>query len=190
MPKSKNSLNLDQLKSLCNYDEASGNYIAKSGQKYIEALSKIVNIVNKNDLPIGVEDIIKQPLIDDFKFKGKDDFIYTCDLTIKPLAVIDGIRQNEKIMPCKFSDDNAVILFNSALGIAYMFTAVVNGKEYIVKIGQSRTSFKQRLASYNCGVVNNWRTASTTNIKVLQSMQTTRVPFKLYLCDCSNDHTF
>ena len=41
--------------------------------------------------------------------------------------------------------------------------------------------------SYNCGVVNNWRTASTTNIKILQSFVTTRQIFNLYLYDCSSD---
>ena len=58
---------------------------------------------------------------------------------------------------------------------------------YIIKIGSSRTTFKQRLGSYNCGVVNNWRTASTTNIKILQSMVTNRINLNLYLFDCSQD---
>ena len=60
-------------------------------------------------------------------------------------------------------------------------------KPYIIKIGQTRKTFQERLTSYNCGNVYNWRTASTTNIKIKQSMVATRAIFNLYLYDCSDE---
>lgn len=99
----------------------------------------------------------------------------------------DNRRINEKIFPIEFASPEAERTFNQSLGVSYLLTCVIDGKEYIIKIGSSRTTFKQRLGSYNCGVVNNWRTASTTNIKILQSMVTNRINLNLYLFDCSQD---
>ncbi len=98
-------------------------------------------------------------------------------------------RSNEKINVLNFTSNKAKEIFEKSLGVAYLLTAIVDEEEYIIKFGQTRTSFKKRLSSYNCGTVNAWRTASTTNIKMLQSMVTTRkrAKFKLYIYDCSDD---
>ena len=78
-------------------------------------------------------------------------------------------------------------MFKNKKGISYIITSIIDNKEYIIKIGQTRNTFKDRLSSYNCGSVSHWRTASTTNIKLLQSFIVTRLEFNLYLYDCSNE---
>lgn len=181
----RGSLNLMQLKSLCDFDGE--KYISKKGQQYVDALSSVFNLINRNDKPFSREDIINQPLLKDFNFSGFSDFKFICHLKARPMVIKDDRRINEKIIPTDFADDDAKQIFNRALGVAYVITCVIDEKEYIIKFGQSRTTFKQRLGSYNCGVVFNWRTASTTNIKVLQSMVATRLQFNLYLYDCSTE---
>ncbi len=180
-------LSSDQFISLC--DEIGGVYIQKSGVDYLEALSKIFSLDNKNDKPFTLDDIKAQPTLNDFSFSGKDDFIFICKLQANPLEIKDSVRKNEKILAFNFADENAKKIFDKALGVAYILTCELENKEYIIKFGQSRTTFKDRLGSYNCGVVNNWRTASTTNIKMLQSFVTTRAIFNLYLYDCSDEAT-
>ncbi len=96
-------------------------------------------------------------------------------------------RKNEKIVPFAFNGDIEKTIFDESAGVSYIFTCVLDDKEYIIKIGSSRKTFKDGLQSYNCGYLYNWRTASTTNIKILQSMVTTRALFKLYLYDCSDN---
>lgn len=179
----KNSLTVEQYKSLCDFD---GNkYVSKKGQSYIDALSKLFPLNNKNDTPFVLEEIYKQPTLDSFKFGGKNDFKFICNLHATPMEIsANGERKNEKIIPTNFSSKQAQLIFTNSPGVAYMMTCVLNGKEYIIKFGQTRTPFKARLGSYNCGVVNNWRTASTTNIKILQSFVTTRQVFRLYIYDC------
>ena len=103
------------------------------------------------------------------------------------MIIKDDKRTNEKIVPYDFANDQMKDVFSHSMGTVYIFTCPYKGNEYIIKIGQTRTSFKTRLSSYNCGVINNWRTASTTNIKILQSMVSTGLDFKLYLYDCSED---
>jgi hypothetical protein len=63
----------------------------------------------------------------------------------------------------------------------YTLKAKIDGEEHIIKIGQTRKTFKDRLGSYNCGCVNNWRTASTTNLKLKQSLVATRQNIELYI---------
>ena len=181
----KNSLSLEQFISLC--DEINGGYIQKSGDDYLNALSKIFPLNNKNDRPFTLDDIKTQPTLKSFIFSGKNDFIFICNLQAKPLEIKNSIRKNEKILAFNFASDNAKKIFDTSLGVAYVLTCEIENKEHIVKFGQSRTTFKQRLGSYNCGVVNNWRTASTTNIKMLQSFVATRATFNLYLYDCSDE---
>lgn len=180
------SITLDELKSFCDYKD--GIYVSKSGDDYINALSAVFNLKNKNDKPFSVEDIKQQPTLDQFSFSGKNEFVFTCLLRTTPMKIENNIRKNEKIIPVNFANTTQENIFYKALGVAYMLTCVIDGKEHIVKIGCSRNTFKDRLGSYNCGVVNNWRTASTTNIKILQSFLTTRLDFKLYLCDCSEPY--
>lgn len=183
----KDSLTLEQFISLC--DEVNGTYIQKSGDDYLKALSKIFPLNNKNDKPFNLAEIKAQPTLKDFSFSGKDDFVFICNLKAKPLEITKTARKNEKIQAFNFANKNAKKIFDKALGVAYILTCEIENKEHIVKFGQSRTTFKQRLGSYNCGVVNNWRTASTTNIKILQSLVATRAIFNLYLYDCSDEVT-
>lgn len=181
----RGSLDLAQLQSLCDFDGE--KYISKSGQAYVDALSAVFNLINKNDKPFSREDIIQQPLLNEFDFSGFQEFKFICHLSARPMVIRNGVRSNEKIVASDFADEEAKRIFNKALGVAYVITCVIDGNEYIIKFGQSRTTFKQRLGSYNCGVVFNWRTASTTNIKILQSMVATRLKFNLYLYDCSTE---
>lgn len=183
----KDSLDFETLKMLCNFDGE--KYIQKYGDDYIDSLGNVFQLNNTNDKPFTIEDVKKQPLLSDFKFLGVADYKYICKLRVRPLTLsIDGNRTNEKILPEEFAGEKEKNIFKKALGISYLLTCVVDGKEHIIKIGSSRTTFSKRLGSYNCGVVNNWRTASTTNIKILQSMVTTRKDFNLYLYDCSDDY--
>ena len=174
-----------QFKSLCDYKD--GKYISKSGDEYIKSLEKLFDLENKNDIPFTKKDILEQPNLQEFKFDGVNDYIYICDLTAKPLEIEGDKRTNERIIAENFQSKERKLIFNNSLGVSYLITCPINDKEYIIKIGQTRTSFKKRLGSYNCGVVNNWRTASTTNIKILQSILTTRLKFKLYIYDCSDE---
>lgn len=187
--KTKGTVSFSNIKVLC--DKIGNKYISKSGDSYVSALAQVFGNTNKNDRPFTISDIIKQPTLSEFTFDGKDDFTFICELKAKPLELtISGdhlIRSNEKIEVQRFASKDAELIFSKSLGVAYILTCNVDGKEHIVKFGQSRTSFKSRLGSYNCGTVNAWRTASTTNIKMLQSMVTTRATFKLYLYDCSDE---
>lgn len=181
----KGSLTLEQLKSLCNLEK--DIYISKEGEDYINSLSSVFNLINRNDKPFSIDDIIKEPLLSDFEFEGKNDFIFICKLKADPMEIKNDKRRNEKILAIDFVNRDARNVFDNSLGVAYIITCTLDNREYIIKFGQSRTTFKKRLGSYNCGVVNNWRTASTTNIKMLQSMVSTRLIFNLYLFDCSTE---
>jgi hypothetical protein len=176
----------EQFINLC--EKGSGDYyISKAGEEYINALNLLFGSKNINDRPFTAKDISKQPIIDDFKFPGLKEFVYVCELKAEPLKINKEERINERIIAINFYNKETQNIFEQSMGVAYLLTCLLQGKEHIVKIGQSRTTFKKRLQSYNCGVVNNWRTASTTNIKILQSFVATREKFKLYILDCSKD---
>ena len=184
------ALTSEQLLTLCDYKN--GKYVQKSGQEYIVALARVFSLDNKNDNPFTIDDIVKQPTLSSFKFEGKNDFKRICTLELTPL-VYDPVtkkRQNETIKAIKFVSADALKVFNSSLGVAYLMTCTIDGIERIIKIGQTRNTFKDRLSSYNCGCVNNWRTASTTNLKLKQSMVVTRLPVNLYLYDCQKTEVF
>lgn len=185
----KNTLTYEQLISLC--DEYVNYFESKSGDEYIDALSNVFNLVNINDKPFNLNDIKFQPTLQEFQFEGKNDFRFICNLHAEPMKIgkTDKKRKNEKIIANNFCGIEEKNIFEKSMGVAYMITCNLNEKEHIIKFGQTRTPFKARLGSYNCGVVNNWRTASTTNIKILQSMVTTRQVFNLYLFDCSEPET-
>ena len=178
-------MDIEILKQLCNFD--GDKYTQKTGSQYLESLEKVLGAVNRNDKPVTIDDIIQQPVLRDFSFSGIQDFKYVCKLHAYPMIIKNDRRKNEKIVPYDFANDEMKRIFNYSMGTVYIFTCPYEGKEYIIKIGQTRTTFKTRLSSYNCGVVNNWRTASTTNIKILQSMVSTGLDFKLYIYDCSED---
>lgn len=181
----KNKLTIDELKSLCN--KTGEKYISKEGNDYVLALDNLFGLVNRNDTPFSLEDIASQPLLSEFTFEGIADFKYICELKAKPMTIIENTRTNEKIEASNFADDQMKTVFKKSLGVAYIITCSIDDKEHIIKIGQSRTPFEKRLGSYNCGTAYNWRTASTTNIKMLQSMVATRQTFKLYIYDCSDE---
>lgn len=186
MDNKKQKLSMEDLLSLCDYDEVNDRYISKSGNDYIDSLSKLYDLKNKNDKPFTVDDIIKQPTLNEFNFDGLKEFKYIGDLTTTPMIIKNGKRQNEKIIVENMTEENKKI-YESSQGLVYLITCQIGDNEHIIKIGQSRKTFKERLSSYNCGCVFNWRTASTTNIKILQSFLATRQKFKLYICDCSDD---
>ena len=183
----KASLTIEEFQSLCNYNSATDSYESKSGEEYIEALSRLFKLVNKNDKPFTIADIKKEPVLSEFAFAGVNDYEYICELKARPLSICGRTRENEKILAVNFCNKKTEEIFKNSKGVSYLITCLIDGKEHIIKIGQTRTPFIKRLGSYNCGVVNNWRTASTTNIKMLQSMVTTRQTFKLYIYDCSAD---
>lgn len=188
----------DENKSIINADgDLIILYKSKSGIDYIRALASIFDLVNTNDRPFTIEDVIKQPLKNTFKFVGINDFKLICYLKARQMEILVNINQAtlyqwapEKIIAFDFPSTKEENIFNNALGCTYIISALVNNQEYFIKIGQSRTPFKNRLSSYNCGTVNNWRTASTTNIKMLQSMLATGLVFKLYIYDCNEKIQF
>jgi hypothetical protein len=181
-------MEIAKFKLLCDYDGV--KFFSKSGVDYVNALIQVFDLgtdPNKNDIPFTINDVRKQPQLKDFKFSGVAEFVYACDLSATPLEINNlDKRTNERIVASNFQGDHKKI-FEKSMGLAYLITCVLDGKEHIIKIGCSRTTFKKRLGSYNCGTVNAWRTASTTNIKILQSFVTTRSVFKLYLYDCSDE---
>jgi len=180
----KRTLSIEQIKSLFNQGEE--GYQIKQGPEYAGALEALFGAKNKNDRPFSLEDIKKQPEIKAFNFPGVKEFAYICKLRGVPININnDNTWVNERIIPVYFADNQVEKIFNESLGLVYMLTCEIDGKEHIVKIGCSRTTFKARLGSYNCGTVNAWRTASTTNIKMLQSFLACGIDFNLYILDCS-----
>lgn len=190
--KSDEQLNL--LIQLCDFNSVDGLYYSKQGEDYIAALEKLFHSKNTNDNPFSVKDILSQPILSDFSFKGVEEFKLICKLKAIPM-IIDSknkLKENEKIVVVdnSFVNEEAKDIFENSLGVDYLITCPIDNKEYIIKIGNSRNTFKDRLSSYNCGVITNIRTASTTNLKILQSFVATRKEFNLYLMDCSDVTTF
>ena len=107
--------------------------------------------MNKNDTILEAQDIEGQMPFDTFEYKGK--FSFLCDI-VPDVA-------NEKLVI-----KNATEQINKK-GVLYLF--VIDGK--LLKVGSSTVSFKDRLASYNCGkkAYRENGTCSTTNYLVLQS---------------------
>lgn len=183
------SLTIEEFKQLCDYDGT--KYVQKSGVDYINSLEQIYELKNKNDRPFTIEEVKRQPLLKDFAFPGVQEFDFVCKLQIDPLTIANnGKKKNEKIIPFAFQGETEQNLFEKTLGVTYILTCVVDGAEHIIKIGSTRKTFKERLQSYNCGTVSNWRTASTTNIKIVQSFVATRGTFCIYLRDCGEAQTY
>ena len=151
---------------------------------------EIFNLNNRNDNPFTISDIKNQPLFKEFTFPGIKEFIFLCNWKAEPMKINGQKRKNEKIIPTDFPSEEEKILFNKHLGFVYIITSIIDSDEYIIKIGSSRTTPKARLASYNCGVTFNWRTASTTNIKILQSLLLTRLNYKFYILPSDKQTTF
>ncbi|MBR2725792.1 hypothetical protein IKE87_00775 [Candidatus Saccharibacteria bacterium] len=180
------AVDIEILKTLCDFN--GHEYESKKGHDYLDALRKVFSLDNTNDNPFTIEDILLQPELCEFSFSGLEEYKYICKLKVQPMIITSSNKRiNERIFPEDFDSEDAKKVFYQSLGVSYLLTCPYQGKEYIIKIGSSRTTFEKRLGSYNCGVVNNWRTASTTNIKILQSMVTNRATLNLYLVDCSHD---
>lgn len=190
MSKLKNKDQLNMLLKICD-PIGDGNYISKEGTTYIDALKIILSSKNTNDNPFNIDDILKQPLLKEFKFKGVKDFKLICKLKANPMTInVDNFtKTNERIYPLNFSNSKAKDIFYNSIGIVYILTCQINSKEYIIKIGSSRNTFNDRLASYNCGTVTYRKSgsASTTNYRILQSLVATRKEFNLYLLDFPDD---
>jgi len=188
MPRKKN-FSVDQIKTL--FIQEKNGLISKEDNNYVMAFSLLVKGTNKNDIPFTKVDISKQPTLNEFNFNGKNDFRFVCQLQAQPISNITTDNwENERIVAINFVDNDLSDSFFNSMGVAYMITCKINEKEHIVKFGQTRTPFSARLGSYNCGVINNLRTASTTNIKILQSLVACAVPFNLYLYDCGEPQIF
>lgn len=180
------SKDLKLLLSICDQND-DGKYVSKKGTTYLEALKTILSSKNTNDNPFDINDIIDQPLLKNFKFKGVKDFKFICKLKADPM-IIDKenlTKTNEKIKPLNFFNKKAEDIFYNSIGIVYILTCPIDSKEYIIKIGSSRNTFSDRLHSYNCGTVTYRKSgsASTTNYRILQSFVATRKEFNLYLLD-------
>ncbi len=179
----KRNFSIDKIKSL--FILENGKYQCKQDEAFVEAFKVLLGGKNKNDIPFTKSDIRKQPTLNQFNFEGKSDFTRVCQLLAKPIKILnDSEWENEKIEALfnfdQKSVNNSDLFFNS-MGVAYIITCELDRKEHIIKFGQTRTPFSLRLQSYNCGVINSFRTASTTNIKILQSFVACAVPFNLYL---------
>jgi hypothetical protein len=187
----KGTLTKSQLKLLVKKCRKDGFYYSKKGQDYINGLALIFPIDNTNDRPFTIDEIVHEPELSDFGFDGIQEFKRVCKLYAKPMKLTEKLerifRGNEKIVIESFYSEEWKKKYETNKGIVYLLTALVDDKEYIVKFGQTRKTLKDRIGSYNCGYVNNWRTASTTNIKILQSMLTSRLFFNLYAIDCSDE---
>lgn len=194
------ALNAEQLKSLCDFDNKTNEYISKSGQDYVDALKNLLHpgaVGNKNDIPFLKEDIVKQPTLQQFHFKALDQFVFNCKLKANPMRLDcsgnfinlgNGKISKEEVIAFDYGSDDAKSIFENAVGVVYLITCNVDAKEHIIKIGQTGGTFKKRLGSYNCGYVASREkgTASTTNFKIVQSFVATRLEFKLYIKDCSS----
>lgn len=190
MSKIKSKEQLDLLLKICNQSK-DGKYSSKEGAEYIEALKTILSSKNTNDNPFCINSIIKQPLLEDFEFKGIKDFYYICKLKADPMIIDTNnlTKTNEKIKPLNFLNPEAEDIFYNSIGIVYILTCSIGSKEYLIKIGSSRNTFNDRLNSYNCGTVTNRKSgsASTTNFRILQSFVATRKEFNLYLLPFPDD---
>ncbi len=100
-------------------------------------------------------------------YLDKKRFTYYCDLLPD--------HKYERIVIDNIQDDN----LTGVEGFVYVF--VINGR--ILKIGQSITSFKGRVSSYNCGKqkARDKGTCSVTNYFILQSLLKINKTVKVYL---------
>ena len=124
---------IEELKSLCNYEN--GIYISKSGDQYINSLGRVFSLVNRNDKPFTIEDIKRQPELKDFLFAGVVDYRFICNLEATPMTInASNKRKNEKIHPNNFVGPEEQSIFDSALGVSYLITCVLEGKNILLKL--------------------------------------------------------
>ena len=183
---------LEQIKDML-VQNTDGSYIQKSGTDYIIKFQEYVknkfSKKSKNLQLFTVDKILELGhKKNNVSFAGINDFKYVCSVTTQKLKIsADLIRENEKIIIKEdtITQDGQKIIYESK-GVVYLITCMINNDEYIIKFGQTRKTFKERLDSYNCGVILNLGTASTTNIHILQSLLANEFEYKIYICDCSD----
>lgn len=117
---------------------------------------------NKNDIPLDLKDI-NSISYNDFKFKSF--FEKVCDL-------IPNLKKE------KIEIKNLIGKGLTNKGLVYCF--VINNK--VVKIGNTITTIKERIQSYNCGKqkYRDKGTCSTTNYFVLQTFLKTNENIEVY----------
>ena len=167
----------------------------------VEFLNEFIKTKNKNDQIITVEDIMKQPKYEDFKFiqdetfvketNGKK-FVYCGKWSVdKPYFDInDTFIENNIVMKMAENEhDDVETLYKRVKGVVYILTCEIDGIEYIIKIGQTGKTMEERQSSYNCGNSVNRRngTCSTTNFRIKQSLANGLV-FNIHVLDCSADN--
>lgn len=61
---------------------------------------------------------------------------------------INMLKENEKIVIVNesFADDEAKEIYEKSLGVDYLITCPIEDKEYVIKKGNSRNTFKDRLS--------------------------------------------
>ncbi len=131
-------------------------------------------IINEN--AFSKKDIVAQPELKDFNFKGLKDFIPAGKLSLNPLEILinKDEKQNvviqEKVSLNDYASEEAKTKWNTYLGACYILTAVVDGKEHFIKVGQTRKTMSERAGSYSTGSLKYIGKNSTTNLRILQSM--------------------
>lgn len=189
-------LNREEISSL--YLKSETNCVSKTGNEYIDAVVDILSRhrkkkLNTSDYPIKKEEIISEDACAEYSafnrdFIGIREFAYAGKfkgITIKYSKAGTPLNNEQiELLPESGVDD----IINKKEGIAYILTCVADEKEYIIKIGETRKTFAERLKSYNCGYLNNIDTASKTNIRIVQTIVANQdLTFKIYLKDCSAD---
>lgn len=174
----------------------------KAENAFIAFVESIIKPRNFNDKLITVEMIVQQPKLDDWSYinsegfvnqlMGGKTFVYCGKWKVEyPYIDEEGVFIENNI-EMEMPDDVPeciVELYKKTTGIAYLLTCVVDGIEYILKIGMTGKTMSDRQSSYNCGnIVNRYNgTCSTTNFKIKQSLAS-GLTFNVYALDCSADN--
>lgn len=178
--------------SLC--EDKDGHKVSKTGNKYIDAVISILkdkrNKLNQSDYPIREKEIANTHTFDEFLNafrKGISQFIKVGYFEVETTKYDDnGTPKNNEKITLKITDSQYDDLCNKKEGLAYIFVCKKGKKEFVIKIGETRKTFAERLKSYNCGNLNDIDTASKTNIRILQTIvANSHLKFYVYLLDCS-----
>lgn len=173
----------------------------KAANAFIQFVESIISPRNFNDKLITIEMIVQQPKLKDWQYIHSDGFIrltggkefkYCGQWNVEyPYIDENGVFIENNItmeMP-EGTPDCIRTLYRKTTGVAYLLTCVVDGVEYILKIGMTGKTMAERESSYNCGnIANRYNgTCSTTNFKIKQSLAS-GLTFNVYAVDCSADN--
>lgn len=172
-----------------------------SGEDYANWLNTIL-IKNPNDEILTKEKIVKDAtLLKDFEIihdpefishpKG-GEFVFCGEIKCEKPTIHRDLTT--------YLDENAIewsratdkpkeivnTLYYATKGVVYIFTCIIDGDEYLIKIGETGEVMKDRIGSYDCGnALNRFNgTCSTTNYKFKQSLASGLI-LRVYLLDCS-----